>query len=103
VNRDEYTRAVVNGRMVEEANRLCRREQGWFMRDGAPAHTAAEAVEHLPREMQNVPMWPPNAPDFNPIEMVWDIIGRRLAQQTFATVDELCAGSRRIGTRVIRE
>lgn len=54
--------------------------------DGAPGHQAAAA--HAPANIQLVRL-PPYSPELNPVEQVWRIVRRRLANRIFADLDEL--------------
>lgn len=62
-----------------------------FMDDNAPPHRT-EAVEEL-LESEDIERmdWPARSPDLNPIEHVWDFLGRRLAarHQPPVTIPEL--------------
>ncbi|GFW06739.1 transposable element Tcb2 transposase [Trichonephila clavipes] len=57
-----------------------------FMDDNAPCHRTVGA-EHL-LESENIERmdWPARSPDLNPIEHVWDFLGRRLAARTLPPV-----------------
>ena len=62
-----------------------------FQDDNAPAHRAA-AVQRFKEEnsIRSLP-WPSSSPDLNPIEHVWDEMGRRLNQrpQVASTFEQL--------------
>ena len=49
-----------------------------YQHDGATAHTAVIVRNHLRDNRVAVLSWAAKSPDMNPIEHVWDIIGRRL-------------------------
>ncbi|GFW49023.1 transposable element Tcb2 transposase [Trichonephila clavipes] len=53
-----------------------------FADDNAPCHRTV-AAEHI-LESENIERmdWPARSPDLNPIEHVWDFLGRRLAART---------------------
>lgn len=47
---------------------------GFVMQDNAPPHAAARTMEEMgERAITPIP-WPPNSPDLNPIEAVWDFM-----------------------------
>ena len=49
-----------------------------FMHDNACAHSAAITRQFLATNNVNVFDWPVNSPDLNPVEQVWDVLGRRV-------------------------
>lgn len=49
-----------------------------FMHDNARPHTAAIVSEYLRTVEINVMGWPARSPDLNPIEHVWDKLGRQI-------------------------
>ncbi|GFX14508.1 transposable element Tcb2 transposase [Trichonephila clavipes] len=57
-----------------------------FMDDNVPCHRTVAAEKLLESEDIERMDWPARSPDLNPIEHVWDFLGRRLAARTLPTV-----------------
>ncbi|GFW50377.1 transposable element Tc3 transposase [Trichonephila clavipes] len=57
-----------------------------FMDDNAPCHHTVAAEQLLESEDIERIDWPERSPDLNPIEHVWDFLGRRLAARTLPSV-----------------
>ncbi|GFV10070.1 transposable element Tcb2 transposase [Trichonephila clavipes] len=57
-----------------------------FMDDNAPCHRTVAAEQLLESEDIKRMDWPARSPDLNPIEHVWDLLGRRLAARTLPPV-----------------
>ncbi|GFW38552.1 transposable element Tc3 transposase [Trichonephila clavipes] len=57
-----------------------------FMDDNAPCHRTVAAEQLLESEDIEHMDWPAQSPDLNPIEHVWDFLGRRLAARTLPPV-----------------
>ncbi|GFV82837.1 HTH_Tnp_Tc3_2 domain-containing protein [Trichonephila clavipes] len=57
-----------------------------FMDDNAPCHHTVAAEQLLESEDMDRMDWPARSPDLNPIEHVWDFLGRRLAARTLPPV-----------------
>ncbi|GFV58061.1 transposable element Tcb2 transposase [Trichonephila clavipes] len=57
-----------------------------FMDDNAPCHRIVAAEQLLESEDIERMDWPARSPDLNPIEHVWDFLGRRLAARTLPPV-----------------
>ncbi|GFW80057.1 transposable element Tcb2 transposase [Trichonephila clavipes] len=57
-----------------------------FMDDNAPCHRTVAAEQLLESEDFERMDWPARSPDLNPIEHVWDFLGRRLAARTLPPV-----------------
>ncbi|GFT17201.1 RING finger protein unkempt [Trichonephila clavipes] len=57
-----------------------------FMDDNAPCHRTVAAEQFLESEDIERMDWPARSPDLNPIEHVWDFLGRRLAARTLPPV-----------------
>ncbi|GFV14436.1 transposable element Tcb2 transposase [Trichonephila clavipes] len=57
-----------------------------FMDDNAPCHRTVAADQLLESEDIERMDWPARSPDLNPIEHVWDFLGRRLTARTLPPV-----------------
>ncbi|GFW69335.1 transposable element Tcb1 transposase [Trichonephila clavipes] len=57
-----------------------------FMDDNAPCHRTVAAEQLLESEDIERMGWPARSPDLNPLEHVWDSLGRRLAARTLPPV-----------------
>ncbi|GFS57785.1 transposable element Tcb2 transposase [Trichonephila clavipes] len=57
-----------------------------FMDDNAPCHRTVAVEQLLESEDIERMDWPTGSPDLNPIEHVWDFLGRRLAARTLPPV-----------------
>ncbi|GFX44982.1 transposable element Tcb2 transposase [Trichonephila clavipes] len=57
-----------------------------FMDDNAPCHRTVAAEQLLESEDIERMDWQARSPDLNPIEHVWDFLGRRLAARTLPPV-----------------
>ncbi|GFY09107.1 transposable element Tc1 transposase [Trichonephila clavipes] len=57
-----------------------------FMDDNAPCHRTVAAEQLLESEDIERMDWPARSPDLNPIELVWEFLGRRLAARTLPPV-----------------
>ena len=60
-----------------------------LMQDGATPHTARTTVNLLQANRVNVLPWPSKSPDLNPIEHIWDVIGRAVRRRNPANVRQL--------------
>ena len=63
-----------------------------FMHDNARPHSAAITKQFLATNNVNVLDWPANSPELNPMDQVWDELGRRVRRNhVILTVNDLAA------------
>ncbi|GBL94520.1 Transposable element Tc1 transposase [Araneus ventricosus] len=57
---------------------------GIFQQDNAPCHKARIVLEWFEKHTDEFHLmsWPPNSPDLNPMEHIWDVMERQLRAQT---------------------
>jgi len=60
-----------------------------FQQDNAPAHRYGKVQEWFEYKQINHMKWPPQSPDLNLIECVWNEIKYRIKGETFSNKDEL--------------
>jgi transposase len=60
-----------------------------FQQDGDSKHTATVTKKWLKENNITLLDWPPNSPDLNPIENIWQIIKDRLTQREPKNIEEL--------------
>ncbi|GBL98602.1 Transposable element Tc1 transposase [Araneus ventricosus] len=57
---------------------------GFFQQDNAPCHKARIVLKWFEEHTDEFHLmsWPPNSPDLNPMEHIWDVMERQLRAQT---------------------
>jgi hypothetical protein len=103
VNAAEYQAAVLDSQLEGQANTQYGVNDWFFMQDGASMHTSMPTIKAIGPYMNILLGWPPNSPGLNPIEMLWAIIGRRLAGKDFHTEKELGDAVKRVRDEVAQE
>ncbi|GBO24031.1 hypothetical protein AVEN_128700-1 [Araneus ventricosus] len=70
---------------------------GIFQQDNAPCHKPRFVLELFEEHTDEFHLmsWPPNLPDLNPMEHIWDVMDRQLRSQTqpcpnILTLSDLC-------------
>lgn len=81
---------IMNEKMLPSAENLFEHNDKWiYVHDNDTKHTAKETKEWFEANGIEVMKWPPQSPDLNPIENVWNIIKQRLSKYNPNNLDEL--------------
>jgi len=80
LNAQKYCDSIIQPHVIPYFNQMVNRRNK-FMHDNAPAHTARITTQALVQSAVSVIEWPAFSPDCNPIEHLWDTLGRRVRAQ----------------------
>ena len=89
----KYRDNVFAPRVVPHFDNHALADRPMFMDDNARLHRARIVQHLLQQEADHTISWPAMSPDMNPIEHVWDFIGRKINQRNpkYQNIDELRA------------
>ena len=88
MNSTQYKK-VLESRAIPQLQEWFPEGESIFMHDGAPCHRSKLVKNFLMEKEVTVLDWPGNSPDLNPIENIWGVLKRRLAESTITTKQEL--------------
>jgi len=57
-----------------------------FQQDNDPKHSAKSTMEYFKKNEISKLEWPSQSPDLNPIEHLWEHIGREIRKQSFVGI-----------------
>ena len=80
LNSQRYQQNIINDIKEHGSCLVFPRRHFTFQQDNAPAHNSRSTHAFLADKGVNLLDWPGNSPDMNPIETVWDIIGKKIAK-----------------------
>ena len=75
---DQYTRDVLQPVVVPHFDNHPLATRPVYMDDNARPHRSRAVIAYLQSEAVTSVPWPAMSPDFNPIEHIWDMLGRRI-------------------------
>ena len=82
INAWRYVKHVARPVLWPECQKQLLRNPGFIrMEDNAPCHNAYYTTREREKEGIAKVDWPPNSPDFNPIEHIWTLLKRRILRR----------------------
>ncbi|KAK7097775.1 hypothetical protein V1264_004706 [Littorina saxatilis] len=102
---DQYMRHVLEPVVVTHFDNHPLATRPVYMDDNARPHRSRAVVDYLQNNAVTTLPWPAMSPDLNPLEHIWDILGRRIQalQPPVQTLCELEAALHREWLQVTRE
>ena len=80
---------ILKKNLKQSADKLHLKTNWTFQQDNDPKHTAHIVKDWLAKHIQNQLNHPPQSPDLNPIENLWDDIDRRVRKHKISKKDDL--------------
>ena len=60
-----------------------------FQQDNAPCHTSFKLLSFFSKHKIEVMYWPPNSPDLNPIENIWNLTKNQVRKNHYNNKEEM--------------
>jgi transposase len=87
---DQYVyQGIISRNVKESARNLSLGRQFVFQQDQDPKHTAKSTLEFFKDNNLKLLKWPPQSPDLNPIEHLWDHVEREIRKTTISNKNDL--------------
>lgn len=80
---------VLKDNLLQSAQQLGLEQNFWFQQDNDPKHTAVNVKLWLLYNVKNQLRTPPQSPDLNPIEHLWDLLERRIRKHSITSKNML--------------
>lgn len=89
MRQDQYKKVLQTRLLPQLEEWFPNGEKFIFMHDSAPCHKAKSISAYLENKNVEVLPWPGNSPDMNPIENVWEILKKKMAQEVITSKRQL--------------
>lgn len=76
---------ILKKNLKQSAAKLGLENEYWFQQDNDPKHTALNTKLWLVYNVKNQLRTPPQSPDLNPIEHLWDLLERKIRKHTITS------------------
>jgi len=80
---------ILTRNLHESAKKLGLKRRFIFQQDNDPKHKSKSTMQYLAKNKITVLDWPPQSPDINPIEHLWDHVGREIRKYNISNKTQL--------------